>query len=139
MVSFLIEPVYKNDDDAYCLSRCNSIVKCIYAYFLNQNCSLYNGNISNYLIKNSKNKLRKLHKKLNLNRYQIYVFKRKTFSLIYFVILKVKKAMRLIMMDRLKRQVQEIKFKQRLLSRLMLPMCSKKLFQNMLTLKKRQL
>ena len=65
-VSFLVEPIYKNDDDSTCLSRCNSNTKCVYAYFLNGNCGLYNEKVSEYLKKTSISKKSKLYKKLNM-------------------------------------------------------------------------
>ena len=62
----LLEPINGNDDDSSCLSRCNSNIKCVFAYNLNGNCSLYDEMLSNYLIKCSSSKKSKLYQKLNL-------------------------------------------------------------------------
>ncbi len=70
MIKHLIEPVYQNENDANCLSRCNSNINCVYSYFFNGYCYLYDENVSIYLINKSSitNKFSKLYKKQNLNR-----------------------------------------------------------------------
>ena len=64
--TLLIEPVYSDENDDSCLSRCNSNTKCVYAYYLDGNCSLYDEKLTNYLTKCSISKISKLYQKLKL-------------------------------------------------------------------------